>query len=227
VLQFYYASAPPGHLSAFSSRGPTRDGRIKPDITASGENIIGTGYGPRVTALLNSSFDYIVAAGGRHVADGGTSMASPIVAGTAAMYLQKNPTHTYQQVKDAILNCAKTDSWTGNSLPNSVWGYGKVDAFAALAGCTAGINEGGMLSGTMTLFPNPASDKLIVRSLELRDNNKLIIFNLLGKMVLSQKPEAKSQQQMVIDISSLSPGMYFCSFYQGDVLVESKKLVVR
>src|SRR5258706_12393307 len=98
----------------------------------------------------------MVAAGGRHIVDGGTSMASPIVAGTAALYLEKNPTHTYQQGKAAILNCAKTDSWTGNNLPNPGWGDGKVDQFATVAGCTIGINKPDKLNGKKTLSPNPA-----------------------------------------------------------------------
>ena len=230
VLQFYPPSAPPGQLSGFSSRGPTRDGRIKPDLTASGENIIATGYDPRVTSLLNSSFDYLVAAGGRHIVDGGTSMATPIVAGTAAMYLQKNPSHNYLQVKNAILNCAKSDSWTGSNLPNPVWGYGKADAFATIAGCAIGMNENSALSGTMTLFPNPAQDEFsIYYSLPGKKSSQKYFVRLsdvLGKNIIQVSLES-AMGQVSVPVQNLSRGIYICSLYEGSILVESKKLVVR
>jgi subtilisin family serine protease len=228
IVHFYPASAPPGKLSGFSSRGPTRDGRIKPDITASGENIIGTGYDPRVNALLNSSYDYLVAAGGRHIVDGGTSMASPIVAGTAAMYLQKNPTHNYQQVKNAILNCAKTDSWTGTNLPNSLWGHGKVDAFATLTGCIAGINETNVPEGTITLYPNPAAETTTVYySLSQKSQKYFIqLSDVLGKKLM-QVPLENSTGNVSIPVQNLSGGIYFCSLYAGNNLVDTKKLVVK
>src|SRR5258706_979035 len=230
TIQFYPAIAPPGKLSGFSSRGPTRDGRIKPDITASGENIAGTGYGPRVTALLNGPSDFMVAAGGRHIVDAGTSMASPIVAGTAALYLQKNPTHTYQQVKAAILNCAKTDSWTGNNLPNPVWGYGKVDAFATVAGCTIGINEPDKLNGTITLSPNPADENAnVYYSLPGKKPSQKYFIRLsdvLGQNMI-QVPLENTAGYVSFPVENLLQGIYFCSLYAGNVLVESKKLVVK
>lgn len=68
-------------------------------------------------------------------------MASPVVAGIAALYLQKKPTAGYQEIKDAIRLTAYEDSFTGFNLPDPKWGYGKVDAFAAMTinityGCT-------------------------------------------------------------------------------------------
>lgn len=234
VLQFYHdinlVPIPPGQLSGFSSRGPTRDGRIKPDITASGENIAGTGYDPRVVVLLNGASDYVVAAGGRHIVDGGTSMASPIVAGTAALYLQKNPGHNYQQVKSAILNCAKTDSWTGNNLPNPVWGYGKVDAFATLTNCAIGMGETNPVSGAISLFPNPAGQSTnVYYSLPSKKSSEkyfIRLTDLPGRNLMSISLDDASGH-VVVPVENLSQGIYFCSLYAGDVLIESKKLVVR
>ncbi|MBK5285744.1 MAG: S8 family serine peptidase [Bacteroidia bacterium] len=152
----------PGPLSNFSSHGPTRDGRIKPDITSTGEKVVSTGYTPQIISLLNSPFDYLVAAGGKHTPGSGTSMASPAVAGIAALYFQKNPAHNWQQVKDAILNCARRDIFTGNNLPNSYWGYGKADAFGAVAGCLVGLDEMLFTERNLTVYPNPASEEVNV-----------------------------------------------------------------
>ncbi len=74
------------HIAAFSGRGPTRDGRFKPDVVAPGTNIVST----RSQALAPNRTGW-----GPHpqlptyyMADGGTSMASPIVAGAAAILRQ-------------------------------------------------------------------------------------------------------------------------------------------
>ncbi|AKB85330.1 PGF-pre-PGF domain-containing protein [Methanococcoides methylutens] len=80
IYDDYMANNPEG-LAAFSSRGPTDDGRIKPDVVAPGTFIIstrssvasGTGWG-----VYNDDYLYM----------GGTSMSTPIVAGSAALVRQ-------------------------------------------------------------------------------------------------------------------------------------------
>ncbi len=57
-------------------------------------------------------------------------MACPVVAGAAALLLQKTPTLTPQQLYDAITGNAATDAYTG-ACPNATWGYGKLDVNAA------------------------------------------------------------------------------------------------
>lgn len=129
-----------GELAVTSSFGPTRDGRIKPDVAAPGNRTLATGQLSQVTALILSQ-PYKVALGGMHNVNGGTSMASPVVAGIAALYLQKNPIASAKEVKDAILVSCFKDQFTGNNLPDNTWGFGKVDAFTTMIsnviyGCT-------------------------------------------------------------------------------------------
>jgi Secretion system C-terminal sorting domain/Subtilase family len=66
-----------------------------------------------------------------HVRAGGTSIASPAVAGTVALYFQKCHTATHTEVMHAITFTATSDSITG-SVPNNRYGNGRLDAFSAL-----------------------------------------------------------------------------------------------
>ena len=84
-------------IASYSSRGPTTDGRIKPDIVgaANGNSAI---WGPW----------------------GGTSQASPHVAGLAALVKQRFPDYSPQQVAQYLKDHAEP---RGN-VPNNTWGYG-------------------------------------------------------------------------------------------------------
>ena len=95
----------------FSSRGPTSlTYHIKPDIIAPGVNVITTTIG------------------GRYAAASGTSAASPVVAGIAALLIEANPDATPQEIKAMIMNTATPTN------PNRVFttGAGLVDPLAAL-----------------------------------------------------------------------------------------------
>jgi subtilisin family serine protease len=122
-----------GKLANSSSRGPDRRGNIKPDIGATGNLTIGPNDATTIAANMASTpaNRAKVALGGMHRVNGGTSMASPVVAGVAALYLQKCPTATMAEIKAAIENTGKQDSFTG-TLPNFQFGYGKINGFAAL-----------------------------------------------------------------------------------------------
>jgi gliding motility-associated-like protein len=122
----------PGQLAASSSIGPTRDGRIKPDIASPGEVTMAAIEASTKSGEIGTGKQYQLAQGCYHWRGTGTSNSCPGVAGIAALYLQKNPTATAAQVKQAIINSAAQDQFTGNSLPDKYWGYGKVDALAAL-----------------------------------------------------------------------------------------------
>lgn len=129
-----------GALAPSSSFGPTRDGRLKPDISAPGNRTLSTGLIPQLNALILSQ-PYKVALGGMHNSNGGTSLASPVVAGIAVLYFQKNPLASWKEVQDAIHLSAREDDFTGNALPDFKWGFGKVDAFGTMTinivyGCT-------------------------------------------------------------------------------------------
>jgi subtilisin family serine protease len=72
----------PNGVAAFSSRGPTTDGRMKPEIVAPGTNIVSTRSHHPKASLLWGAYD------DEYVYAGGTSMATPLTAGAAVVARQ-------------------------------------------------------------------------------------------------------------------------------------------
>lgn len=120
-----------GAISTNSSRGPSRTGLVKPDVAAPGDITFSPGPLLFIQQLIAGGQSYKIAPGMFHLRGGGTSIASPVVAGTAALYFEKCPRATHLQVRDAINNTAFGDALTG-TLPNIQFGNGRIDAFAAL-----------------------------------------------------------------------------------------------
>lgn len=73
-------------VSFFSSRGPTADGRLKPDLIAPGERIVSCATGANVANVLDAD-PSIVAGSFSYVEDSGTSMSAPHVSGVIAGFL--------------------------------------------------------------------------------------------------------------------------------------------
>lgn len=117
-------------IRSTSSKGPTRDDRLKPDLAATGDITFSAAPLAILDAFISGTGDK-VDPGGMHIRNGGTSMASPVVAGAAALYLQKCPLATHEEVMEAINSTTMSDAFTG-VVPNNLWGNGKLNAFEAL-----------------------------------------------------------------------------------------------
>ncbi|HWI52911.1 MAG TPA: S8 family peptidase [Symbiobacteriaceae bacterium] len=90
-------------LAFFSGVGVTQDGFGKPEIIAPGRKIVSLLAGNNVT--LAQRFPERVT--GRYIRLSGTSMASPVVAGAAALLLQRYPSLTPDQVKTVLVGSAR------------------------------------------------------------------------------------------------------------------------
>lgn len=218
-----------GALSGFSSHGPTRDGRIKPDIIATGEWVLSTGVQNQLNYMSATEPDK-VAAGKKHFRSSGTSMSSPVVAGVAALYFQKNPTATWQDVKEAILNCADRDGFTGNALPDNYWGYGKVNAYNVVKGCSVGIDELDQYAGIdFGNYPNPASSLTTLHydlsSVTKYNKAELIITDMIGSELRKIRLNEKAGT-IDLEKNSLSPGIYPCSLLLDGKVVKVNKMVI-
>ncbi len=108
-------------LATFSSRGPTTDGRVKPDITAPGVSI--------EAADANTDDGY--------VSFSGTSMASPFAAGVAALVLDANPALSPDEVRSVLTST--TEDW-GIGGPDVDYGWGRLQAATAVSEARARAN---------------------------------------------------------------------------------------
>jgi hypothetical protein len=119
-----------GAIASTSSRGPTRDNRQKPDVAATGN--VTFSPGPLATlALLISIAPFKLLPDGMHMRNGGTSMASPVVAGIGGLILERCPQINWLEFKTHINTSAYTDAFTGTPW-NMTFGFGKVNAFEAI-----------------------------------------------------------------------------------------------
>lgn len=109
-------------LAGFSSRGVGVAGDVKPDVAA-----------PGVT-----TFSVAVGTGHEGVSESGTSMASPHVAGEAALVRGSHPTWTVEEVKAAIMNTATQDVFVGPDHSGYVYGPERVGAGRVVADAAVG-----------------------------------------------------------------------------------------
>ncbi|MDO5296266.1 MAG: S8 family serine peptidase [bacterium] len=107
-------------LCSFSSCGPPRVRSRYTGVNAYKPDICAPGYA--ITAAL-PSWASKAGVGSKS----GTSMASPVVAGMAALILQHRPDLTAAQIKELLFDGARRDMCTG-SAANDRWGHGKLDA---------------------------------------------------------------------------------------------------
>ena len=100
-----------GTIASFSSRGPTGDGRIKPEVVARGVSTY------CATATDTNTFGYV----------SGTSLSTPLVGGCAAVLLSAHPDWVPWKIREALMYTAN-NSYT----PNNTYGWGLIDLLAAV-----------------------------------------------------------------------------------------------
>jgi hypothetical protein len=102
-----------GVIAGSSSRGPTADGRMKPEVCARGVAPVMANPGTTLDTLYTTA--------------SGTSYAAPLVAGAACLLIEAHPEWTPAQVREAL-----KASGTRADDPNNTYGWGIINADAAL-----------------------------------------------------------------------------------------------
>lgn len=199
--------------SAFSSVGPTVDGRIKPDVMAMGQ------------------FNYCAKTGNGNLgytsSNTGTSLACPMVAGVCALLLSANSGLTPLQISDILRNTADSSSKPGN-----LRGWGVVNAELALQKV---LDMNSVLPGDFLLeqnYPNPFNP-LTNFKFELKKEAyiSLVLHDIRGRELLKIADNvfySKGIQKISYNFSNagMSTGVYFFTLLANGTYVDSKKLVL-
>jgi subtilisin family serine protease len=201
-----------GSYAYFSSRGPTRDGRIHPQISAPGALI----FSAHSAVVVGPDADRMLS-GGLYIGFEGTSMASPHIAGVVALMLEADADLTYEDVVNHLSTTARVDAQTGTA-PNSTFGAGKVDAVAALQSVTgySGVHTSDEteVPHAVTLsqnYPNPFNPVTSVSfSLPRAMDVQVQVFDALGRHVstLLDGPVPAGQHAIRFDAGTRPSGMY-------------------
>ena len=170
-----------GYIGSFSSRGPTYDGRVKPDITSVGVN----------TVCIWPGDDLGTASG--------TSLAGPVAAGLCACLWQALPTKSSTEIMQII-----RESGSCYNNPNDSLGYGIPDFYAAYQQhAHDGVAQ--YTIPTVSVFPNPCTDLVTIPNREL-NIQRVELYSVDGRLVFSQQPE--QDYFITVHVSNLPSGFY-------------------
>lgn len=220
----YGSTYPKGAISAFSSHGPSADGRIKPNITGPGMMVVSsissldpeyksTGlYYNRVVSEYTSAINGNTYA---YAALQGTSMSGPAVSGIIALLLEANPTLSPQQVMNILSLSAITDANTGIIPPGgtNTWGAGKVNAYKAmqLVLMGVGIYHPTEMPLECLLYPNPNNGNYAIEYVsDKTESIQLTVTTMNGQTLINKSWNVNAGLNIQqIDLSQNAQGIYF------------------
>ena len=209
----------PLEKASFSSVGPTRDGRIKPDILGPGSRIIATNANQVLEDKLQNSRSTVYLSG-EHVITDGTSFASPAVAGVVALFFEKFPEAGYRDIKRVMTTTSIKDN---EEYPNNESGYGRINAMGLLNyEGSVEINEIDKWA-QLSVFPNPSNGMINLNFETIQSSKKktVQIYNQLGQLIHTQATLSSS-----IKIILQLPGIYFAKVITQEGIELDRKFVV-
>lgn len=170
-----------GNVAYFSSRGPSSDGRVKPDIVSVGVNTACVWD----TGMLGTA--------------NGTSLSGPVAAGLCACLWQALPEKTASELMQIV-----RESSSCYSQPNDSLGYGIPDFYAAYVRNATAVRD---VPNTLPLqvYPVPCSDFIRIPNQEM-NIERVEIFSVSGQLLKSVRPA--SDPVLSIDVHDLPSGLF-------------------
>lgn len=219
-----------GTIASFSSKGPTADGRIKPDIAAPGTAIVssvnhfsseyGSTYPLSVAMKTVNSTNYYWGV------MQGTSMSAPLVTGTLALWMEAYPNLTPQQVKQIFALTAKQNTSARLAYPNNTWGYGVLDSYAGIVNLLNTVDvSAAEVDKSILVYPNPVMDNC---NIQVSANNKVIrveLRDVSGRSVFSKTFSGNNNQES-LSLASLPRGIYVMNIHTN-LGAKSEKVVLK
>ncbi len=179
-----------GNIASFSSRGPSANGRFKPDVVAMGLNA------------------YVINSAGNVVKSNGTSFSGPIMAGFATVLWQANIFRTNYELIELIRQ-------TGDRFenPDNTYGYG-IPNYNRLV---TDLPEESSRNGVIVVNPVTNNTLTLLFSEEwFKYKADLQILDMTGKIILQQKIYPVTEQQTInLQHLKLSKGVYICNIQSG------------
>ncbi len=174
-----------GNYASFSSRGPTVDGRIKPDVMAQGAS----------AAVVDTD--------GNVTTSSGTSFSGPIMAGAVTSLWQSRPNTPNGELMQIVRESAHL-----YNNPTDEMGYGIPNFESAYLSLQALSVEDKILANNFAVYPNPVRDRLNISFPEQVTSATMTLYNILGSKVLEQQISATNNS---LEVSDLKSGVYLAS----------------
>lgn len=185
-----------GEIASFSSRGPSYDHRIKPDVVS-----VGSGT-------------YMQHPSGAYIYSSGTSFSCPIIAGLAACLWQAVPELTAHELRQIILQ-----SSSQFSHPDTIEGYGIPDFITALD-LAQQLYPQKKDSGKITVYPNPfCSTANVILSYPPTGTIRIEVIDITGAIRLSMQYTVSDQPAVELKmpwLSRLPKGIYLLKVTTGN-----------
>jgi subtilisin family serine protease len=201
------ATRPNDTIAGFSSRGPVlidNSLRTKPNVTAPGQNVR--------SCIRN----------GEYASFSGTSMAGPHVAGLVALVLSAQPLLAGQvealetiieETAIPTIGLADCSDANGTAYPNNTYGFGRVDALAAVNLALAWSPPSNTINqsppAALRIFPNPADDQLFLELQHGQALHQIECFSPEGRLMFRTALQAPAEQETIrINTRDWPAGMY-------------------
>ncbi len=210
-----------GVISGFSSRGPTRDGRIAPMLTAPGEII----FAAASSDMNQDDKQNIISPDGKYYGISGTSMATPHVTGVIALLLQAKPNLSFEEVENLIKEWSRKDERTGDDLPNNTWGYGKVDAYFFALNTLISSVENEFDNQVSFIHPNPANDVITIDMNTAENILFVSISDITGTLIYTKSENIVSK--LTVPITGFSSGLYYASVQTKRGIITKPFTIIR